>query len=1030
MSGPFSQAFRSKASSKIISIPARHDPKSGKNVVRWKDILQYFENAKGVMNGELAVLFLTDDDLEDLIPLRIAQYPDTILEVVVPDDNEGMDDSQGDSNSFGFHHNGSHVAVERLQVTGSNHEVVSVARDVASLRISDADNNQALVVRSQGHPTAIAMTRPSNTSPNQYQQGATLQEQLHQLQQQVEGILRKMQQTDQQIQQTQQQMQQTGQQIQQTQQQMQQTDQQIQQTQQQMQDRIDKIIQALHMMDQRHNEETQRATQLSHLHRQRIEEVEQRIEKLDQEVQDSRRQTQDIQGQAQHQMDEVLRKVQEMNQQALNTRLQQNHLSFERRSRGAPQAFDQFAHAQHRIQAFLANPPVNSLVPRFFILLPTSIAALDGQGESCTFQYRLHFLCECSTHTMATDSNQPHEVHLANHTGYDLNNQDEFIAKYGSYLLTMMYMIKYGAKARELVVPPLLGLKHSVGKDENIDQGVDVTIAHLREAIGCVDGDTTAHQSLDATELNTLMSYLKINIGEGFSGGLSRMEIQKGHYSWICIRHLRECHESILQQLKHHINISGGVWYSNEVKVKVTSGEATQQLYDDLIKLTRIQNVENWRSITEIAMKRSSHHSGSSSTNVLSNLDDIQWLTLDFGRFAMSIKDIFRGEINDIVISIRDLSAPTLDDLEFIQQCRPVALSILETPPKKDDDRLVNILQRFLSITSLRIDCDMKRYIAVIHLVRSTREKMLQGEDKPALRLFEVVHPEVRVKASFEEGSPAIEIDTRIEFEDRQPYNVDPAMYDFICQYAWSVKTLIAPESFSDLFAKLLDESMRGRGSKIVHLEITPTSLTTPGLNAMTRVINRSQGLAYLRLNLENLDQGQQLVKKALGLLGEHKGQLTSLRLTGSQVEPWLTRIAKTFPRDVLPKLEELFVESKSSNLAGLQWITSIVSVQAQRRTPLKTLGMNMPYSAYSWEALIKVIDLLALEELHFCTNSFTPVQLKVFVDRIESYGALLLPLQLLNLSGAALDNNPDTRALILRLRMKIPRATITGIEA
>jgi len=65
MSGPFSQAFRSKASSKIISIPARHDPKSGKNVVRWKDILQYFEDAKGVMNGELAVLFLTDDDLEE-----------------------------------------------------------------------------------------------------------------------------------------------------------------------------------------------------------------------------------------------------------------------------------------------------------------------------------------------------------------------------------------------------------------------------------------------------------------------------------------------------------------------------------------------------------------------------------------------------------------------------------------------------------------------------------------------------------------------------------------------------------------------------------------------------------------------------------------------------------------------------------------------------------------------------------------------------------------------------------------------------
>jgi hypothetical protein len=65
MSGSLSQAFRSSESSKIVSIPARHDTKSGKNVVRWKDVLQYFENAKGVMNGELAVLFLTDDDLEE-----------------------------------------------------------------------------------------------------------------------------------------------------------------------------------------------------------------------------------------------------------------------------------------------------------------------------------------------------------------------------------------------------------------------------------------------------------------------------------------------------------------------------------------------------------------------------------------------------------------------------------------------------------------------------------------------------------------------------------------------------------------------------------------------------------------------------------------------------------------------------------------------------------------------------------------------------------------------------------------------------
>jgi hypothetical protein len=65
MSEPSSQAFRSQSSSQVIFIPTRHDTKSGKNIVRWKDIQQYFKDAHGVMNDDNAVLFLTDDDLEE-----------------------------------------------------------------------------------------------------------------------------------------------------------------------------------------------------------------------------------------------------------------------------------------------------------------------------------------------------------------------------------------------------------------------------------------------------------------------------------------------------------------------------------------------------------------------------------------------------------------------------------------------------------------------------------------------------------------------------------------------------------------------------------------------------------------------------------------------------------------------------------------------------------------------------------------------------------------------------------------------------
>ncbi|KAF9920046.1 hypothetical protein BGZ65_011586, partial [Modicella reniformis] len=58
------QEFRTRKSSDITAIPTRNDPKTKQQVVRWKDIQQCFENAKNVMIGKAAVLFLTDDELE------------------------------------------------------------------------------------------------------------------------------------------------------------------------------------------------------------------------------------------------------------------------------------------------------------------------------------------------------------------------------------------------------------------------------------------------------------------------------------------------------------------------------------------------------------------------------------------------------------------------------------------------------------------------------------------------------------------------------------------------------------------------------------------------------------------------------------------------------------------------------------------------------------------------------------------------------------------------------------------------------
>jgi len=57
------QIFRLRSSHETTSIPTRLD-KSGQHVVLWKDVLQYFKQAEGVLNEGKAVLFLTDDNFE------------------------------------------------------------------------------------------------------------------------------------------------------------------------------------------------------------------------------------------------------------------------------------------------------------------------------------------------------------------------------------------------------------------------------------------------------------------------------------------------------------------------------------------------------------------------------------------------------------------------------------------------------------------------------------------------------------------------------------------------------------------------------------------------------------------------------------------------------------------------------------------------------------------------------------------------------------------------------------------------------
>ncbi|KAF9998845.1 hypothetical protein BGZ65_005720 [Modicella reniformis] len=146
---------------------------------------------------------------------------------------------------------------------------------------------------------------------------------------------------------------------------------------------------------------------------------------------------------------------------------------FDKTIRMRQQARNRLTIIQNRVEAILTQ--IYELheypIPRLFIVLPKAVGLRDKFKSPFSDQFRLYFLCECGTHTMSENSNTPHEIHMAKHEGYDLEQPTKFFERYGSYVLTLMQMIKYGIVAAGLFVPPLANFK--------IVDELDTTQKHL-----------------------------------------------------------------------------------------------------------------------------------------------------------------------------------------------------------------------------------------------------------------------------------------------------------------------------------------------------------------------------------------------------------------------------------------------------------------------------------------------------------------------------------------------------------------------
>ncbi|KAG0254889.1 hypothetical protein BG011_005450 [Mortierella polycephala] len=237
-----------------------------------------------------------------------------------------------------------------------------------------------------------------------------------------------------------------------------------------------------------------------------------------------------------------------------------------------------------------------NMPPRLFIVLPRKCR--DGVKR-----FRLFFLCECGAHVTGHHSKPEHTIHLVQHEGYDLDKHEAFFDKFGSYVLTMLEMVKYGFLAPGITVEPMAASRkleelEVVRKILNLSNNtwetlVDETISfiHQRQQAAVVDSvsvpticdKTSTQRMLQDADLKQLRSYLFISDKDRTLGGMYRIATSRGHGGWICMKHYRSIYpESTMERVGKVIGVSEVSLELGKIKVKLESGYEARKFYKEL----------------------------------------------------------------------------------------------------------------------------------------------------------------------------------------------------------------------------------------------------------------------------------------------------------------------------------------------------------------------------------------------------------------------------------------------------------------
>ncbi|KAF9952250.1 hypothetical protein BGZ70_000672 [Mortierella alpina] len=263
---------------------------------------------------------------------------------------------------------------------------------------------------------------------------------------------------------------------------------------------------------------------------------------------------------------------------------------------------EQLAVLQSRVQAVLTQTYElhEYPIPRLFVVLPQDLSVWDTFSPFAN-KFRLYFLCECGEHTKSTNSKTgiPHHIHFAKHEGYEIARPSEFFEQYGSYVLTILKMLKYSITVAgivmpsfsQLINPDVLGQSITSLKllQDTIVPGMDQVIGMVDslsddpiEGIEGVSGQVESKEALEGADLRKLETFLRAKDGNKVLGDLYRTVTDEGHVKWVCIDHYRDNYDrTSVETFRRAVESLGGSFDEKNglVKVDLGSRAAAKQFY-------------------------------------------------------------------------------------------------------------------------------------------------------------------------------------------------------------------------------------------------------------------------------------------------------------------------------------------------------------------------------------------------------------------------------------------------------------------